>query len=87
MGGSFRQMCFGVVFICSIHILMSAEYANKAPRAVSLSLPAFKNYILNKNQQVRAGSERDLCTRVAAGRKELLSCCFIFLSLTYCYKL
>lgn len=69
-GGSFRQMCFGVGFKSLIQILMSAEHAKKASKAISLSLPAFKNYILTKKQQVRAGSEKSLCTRVAAGRKE-----------------
>lgn len=68
--GSFKQMCFGVFFMCLIQILMSAEHAKKTHRAISLYLPAFKNHILNKKQQVRAGSETSLCTRVAAGRKE-----------------
>lgn len=75
--GSFKQMCFGVFFMCLIQIWMSAD-AKIPHRAISLYLPAFKNHILNKNQQVRAGSETSLCTGVAAGRKERSDSFFFF---------
>jgi len=61
---------------------MCSEHIKKALKAIRLSVPAFKNYILNTNQQVRAGSERSFCTRVAAGRKERSDLFFLIAHVT-----